>query len=634
MAAVRFLLFITLYFPTLCSSQSDADALIKFKDSFTHGNLISWIPGPGISPCQWFGVMCHGKDIIGLHLTDLHLAGTIDVQPLLHLRHLRSISFMRNSFSGPIPLFNKLGSLKAIYLSHNQFNGEIPNHYFASMRSLKKVWLSENKFTGHIPESVMQLPHLLELHLEGNHFSGPIPPLKYPNVLTSFNISLNHLEGEIPESLAKFGVNSFRGNLGLCGKPVAKDCVASSPPPSGKIHNQNQTETDRAKAKAKAISDGKVILVATTIFFLLCIVIASLISATRRTKKDDKKKGVVSKGSVKDEVLPVQLAPESIHRRSGESNRRSKSGSRRDSTSSSTKSGMTDMVMVNDEKGEFGLQDLMKAEAEVLGNGLFGSAYKAKLSSGLSVVVKRMKGMNRLGKDAFDAEIRRFGKLKHCNVLTPLAYYFRKEEKLIVSSYMPKGSLSYILHGKKDLAHAKLNWPTRLKIVKGIARGLGFIHTEFATYELPHGNLKSSNVLITETYEPLLSDYAFQPMASPSTVAQVLFAYKSPEYLQYQQVSQKSDVYCLGIVILEIMTGKLPSQYLSDGKSGIDIVQWVQTSISEDQALELVDPEIASNASSTDNMFRLLEIGVACVESNPDKRLPLNEAITRIEEIS
>ncbi|KAK8547291.1 hypothetical protein V6N13_098004 [Hibiscus sabdariffa] len=409
---------------------------------------------------------------------------------------------------------------------------------------------------------------------------------------------------------------------------MTKDCVDhSSPPPSAKIHNQTHTETGRAKA----ISDGKVILVATTIFFLLCIVIAFIFSATRRTTKKPDNRGLVSKQSVKDEVLPVQLPPESIHRRSSESNRRSKSGSRRESA---TKTGMADMVMVNGEKGEFRLQDLMKASAEVLGNGVLGSAYKATLAGGLSVVVKRMRWMNRLGKDEFDAELRRFGKLKHCNVLTPLAYYFRKEEKLIVSAYMPKGSLSYLLHGTTDRAHTNLNWPTRLKIVKGVAQGLDFIHKEFATHDLPHGNLKSSNVLLTETYDPLLSDYAFQPLASPNNVAQAMFAYKSPEYVQYQQVSPKSDVYCLGIIILEVMTGKHPSQYQIDGQSGIDIVQWVQTSILENRALELIDPEIASNASSTDNMLRLLEIGAACVESNPDKRLPLNKAITRIEKIS
>jgi hypothetical protein len=111
------------------------------------------------------------------------------------------------------------------------------------------------------------------------------------------------------------------------------------------------------------------------------------------------------------------------------------------------RNGIGDLVMVNDEKGSFGLQDLMKAAAEVLGNGGLGSAYKAAMATGLSVVVKRMREMNKIGKDVFDAEMRQFGRIRHPNILTPLAYHYRREEKLFVTEYMPKGSLLYVLHG-------------------------------------------------------------------------------------------------------------------------------------------------------------------------------------------
>ena len=108
---------------------------------------------------------------------------------------------------------------------------------------------------------------------------------------------------------------------------------------------------------------------------------------------------------------------------------------------------MGDIIMVNSEKCSFGLPDLMKAAAEVLGNGSLGSAYKAVMANGLSVVVKRIRDMNKLSRDAFHVELQRFGKLRHPNVLTPLAYHYRREEKLVVSEYMPKSSLLYVLHG-------------------------------------------------------------------------------------------------------------------------------------------------------------------------------------------
>ncbi|XVF35160.1 hypothetical protein REPUB_Repub18cG0121000 [Reevesia pubescens] len=634
MAAVRFLpflsLLITLSLPTLCSSQSsDADTLMKFKKSLTQGDLNSWIPGS--SPClkKWVGVMCSGETIIGIHLTGLRLSGSVDVQALLQLRGLRTISLIKNSFTGPIPEFNKLGALRAIYLSDNQFSGEIPNDYFGSMGSLRKVWLNENKFTGKIPESLMQLTNLVELHLEGNQFSGTIPSLKYPNVLKSLNLTSNNLDGEIPESFSKFNASTFEGNIGLCGKPLKIDC--------DKVHlsgasGQNQAGSN-ASGQNQDSSNAKLIIALTTLIIILFFMIVAIVSARRR--RDDEFR-ILSREHLGEEVVQVHVPDSTRRKLSDQSTRRSSSGSnsKRVSAQQANKSGMADLVMVNVERGSFGLQDLMKAAAEVLGNGGLGSAYKAVMANGLAVVVKRMREMNRLGKDGFNVEMKRFGKLRHPNILTPLAYHFRREEKLIISEYMPKGSLLYVLHGDRGANHANLNWPTRLKIIRGIARGLGLIHTEFATYEVPHGNLKSSNVLLTENYDPLLSDYAFQPLTNSNNAAQGLFAYKSPEYLQYQQVSPKSDVYCLGIVILEIITGKFPSQYLSNGKGGIDIVQWVQTSISENQIEELIDPEIANDTGSINQMLQLIQIGAACTESNPDQRLNTNEAISRIQEVN
>ena len=103
---------------------------------------------------------------------------------------------------------------------------------------------------------------------------------------------------------------------------------------------------------------------------------------------------------------------------------------------------------MNDEKGVFGMSDLMRAAAEVLGNGSFGSSYKAVMANGVAVVVKRTREMNVLEKDDFDAEMRKLTKLKHWNILTPLAYHFRKDEKLVISEYVPRGSLLFSLHGK------------------------------------------------------------------------------------------------------------------------------------------------------------------------------------------
>ncbi|PPD97015.1 hypothetical protein GOBAR_DD05964 [Gossypium barbadense] len=581
--------------PTLCSSQSDADSLSKFKKSLKNGdsNLKNWVPRS--SPCRkkWIGVMCDGETIIGLHLTSLGLSGSVDVESLLKLRSLRTISLVKNMFEGSIPELNKLGALRAIYLSNNQFTGEIPNDYFESMGSLKKVWLNQNKFSGKIPDSLMQLQNLVELHLEGNRFSGKIPSLKYPNVMKSLDLKGNKLDGKIPESFSKFNASVFEGNNELCGKPLEKHCDTAD---SRKVQQENEKQEEPdSPPPSSSQSNATVVISAVTL------------------------------------VAPLfQRIPLESSRKSGPEGK-----IKRGSSQKGNKNGMADLVVVNEEKGSFGLQDLMKAAAEVLGSGGLGSAYKAVMGNGVAVVVKRMREMNRLGKDGFETEMQRFGALKHPNVLTPLAYHFRREEKLIVSQYMPSGSLLYALHGDRGVFHAKLNWSNRLKIIKGIAQGLGYIHTQLKIYEVPHGNLKASNVLLTETYEPMLSDYGFYSLIDSDKVTQVLFAYKSPEYLQSQKISPKSDIYCLGIILLEIVTGKFPSQYLNTGNGGIDIVQWAQSSISEDRVEELVDPEILSASSDSINqVVSIIRIGVACVESNPDQRLTMNEVICKILEVN
>jgi len=108
---------------------------------------------------------------------------------------------------------------------------------------------------------------------------------------------------------------------------------------------------------------------------------------------------------------------------------------------------MGEFVLLADDIPAFGLPDLMKASAEVLGNGTLGSAYKAAMRNGVTVAVKRMRDMNRVGRDEFEHHVHMLGELRHPNVLPPVGYHYRKEEKLIVSEYMPRGSLLYMLHG-------------------------------------------------------------------------------------------------------------------------------------------------------------------------------------------
>jgi hypothetical protein len=425
---------------------NESDALLKLKKSFTNaGALNSWVPGsPPCNGAYWVGLVCYDGIVTGLRLGGMGLSGKIDVNALLQLPGLRSISIKNNTFSGPIPKFSEFSLLKAIYLSRNQFSGEIPSDYFAKMKSLKKVFLSDNKFTGEIPSSLAKLPSLVEVRLENNQFNGSIPTLDQPT-LTAINVSNNKLEGEVPANyLSRFNANSFAGNAGLCGGNFGKECPTAL--------EQQFTDTH------KNGSNRMIAAIIITVVALISIVVVVIVRLKPKPKPKTEEFDVFEvheKGNA-DEPVEVHVSHSGPNKKEPYTIRRggsSSSSSRRASNhgkGGGGGGGVGELIVLNQKKGIFGLSDLMKASAEVLANGVLGFSYKALMSNGVAVVVKRMKEMNTLGRDAFDVEMRHLAKLRHPNILTPLAYHYRKEEKLLVSEYIPNGSLLYLLHGRSS----------------------------------------------------------------------------------------------------------------------------------------------------------------------------------------
>ncbi|MQL80147.1 hypothetical protein Taro_012592 [Colocasia esculenta] len=611
---------------------NDGMNLVRFKQALgSPAVLSSWMQG--VNPCgdtraPWTGVICAGGIVTGLRLGGMGLSGTINetaVEPLANIQGLRTISLANNKFSGDIPPFGVLVALKSVFLSNNHFSGAIDGDYFSDMAHLKKVWLSENAFTGKIPSSLLKLSLLMELHLEDNQFSGAIPDMD-TQTLTSFNVSNNKLEGEVPAGLQRFDESAFTGNVGLCGPKTGKTscegAVASSP---------------ASASDGKEVESGRAVMVSVVLAMLLLALIAGLVIVKKRREDSFDTLGVENGSGDSVSVSLPRVGGSS--KRSSSSTHRQHDSSRKSSISSKRSAGGGDahgeLVMVNQDKGAFALSDLMKAAAEVLGNGGLGSAYKAVMANGVAVVVKRMRDLNRMGRDGFEAEIRRLGRLRHPNILTPLAYHYRKEEKLLIFEYVEKGSLLYALHGDRGVHHAALDWPTRLRIIKGVAKGMVYLHTELASSDVPHGNLKSGNILLGPEYEPLLVDYGYLPLVNPSQASVSMFAYKSPEAVQHRQVSGKSDVYCLGVVILELLTGKFPSQYLNNGKGGTDVVEWAASAIADRREIDLIDPEIVTGTKqSVASMEQLLRIGATCVDPRPESRPDAREAARRIEEVS
>ncbi|GER26221.1 leucine-rich repeat protein kinase family protein [Striga asiatica] len=584
-----------LLFPPAASDlASDRAALLGLR-SAVGGRVLLWnLSSP---TCVWPGVICSpdNSSVVELHLPGMGLSGQLPPNTVSNITKLNTLSLRYNALSGPLPpdLFS-LASLRNLYLQHNFFSGEIPASLF-SLTSLVRVNLAENNFSGPISPSFQNLTRLGTLYLQGNHLSGRIPDLNLPG-LVQFDVSNNNLTGEIPRGLSDKPRSSFAGNA-LCGQPLAS-C--------------------RPKKK---LSGGALagIIIGSALGFLLILLLIFCLCRVLARKGSRSNDGVVAKekelenpvpdsgGGVKDDRPSAVLAAK--EKEKGES--------------SLISGGNTKGLIFLGKMGwNFDLDDLLKASAEVLGKGTFGTAYKAVMENGLAVVVKRLRDVN-MGEKEFKEKMEEIGRIDHENLVPLRAYHYTWDEKLLVYDYLPMGSLSALLHGNKGASRTPLNWETRATIALGAARGVAHIHSRGPT--ISHGNIKSSNVLLTKSYEARVSDFGLAQLSGPAALPNRVAGYRAPEVTDPRKVGQRADVYSFGVLLLELLTGK--------AEEGLDLPRWVQSVVREEWTAEVFDMELLRYQSVEEDMVQLLQLAVDCTANYPDLRPDMVEVVARVEDV-
>ncbi|CAJ2651405.1 cysteine-rich receptor-like protein kinase 10 [Trifolium pratense] len=256
-----------------------------------------------------------------------------------------------------------------------------------------------------------------------------------------------------------------------------------------------------------------------------------------------------------------------------------------------------------------------------IGEGGFGDVYKGMFPNGFEIAVKRLIRNSSQGALEFKNEVLLIAKLQHRNLVRLLGFCIQRNEKILIYEYMHNKSLDYYLFSPEN--HKKLTWHARYKIIRGIARGILYLH-EDSHLKIIHCDLKPSNILLDDKMNAKISDFglarivAIDQMQGNTSIIAGTYGYMSPEYAMLGQFSEKSDVFSFGVIILEIVSGKRNIDY--NGVNSIDdLVSHAWKKWRENKELELLDAALTYSFSETE-VYRCIQIGLLCVQENPDQR--------------
>ncbi|XWS66761.1 hypothetical protein CRYUN_Cryun05aG0228200 [Craigia yunnanensis] len=640
----QFLFFLSTLFLSLLplsfsspSFPNDTNALTLFRlQADTHGNLLSNWTGHDACSSTWHGVICSSTGrVTALSLPSLSLRGPITSLSLLD--QLRILDLHNNRLNGSVSPLTNCTNLKLVYLFDNDFSGEIPPQ-ISLLKRLLRLDLSNNNIRGNIPKEISGLNRLITLRLQNNALTGQIPDFSSSlKNLKELNLTNNEFYGRLPESLLKeFSEQSFTGNEGLCGPSPLPVCSFTESPPvdsSAQTVPSNPSSMpqtpiigpDKAKAR-KGLSPGAIVAIVVTNCVLFLVVVSFVVAYYCGRNRGD---SISKAGS------------DSGKRRSGSSYGSEKKvyasgGADSDGTSATDRS----KLVFFERRKQFELEDLLRASAEMLGKGSLGTVYKAVLDDGCTVAVKRLKDANPCPRKEFERYMDVIGKVKHPNVVKLRAYYYAKEEKLLVYDYLPNGSLHSLLHGNRGPGRIPLDWTTRISLMLGAARGLANIHEEYTAPKIPHGNVKSSNMLLDKNGVALISDFGLSLLLNPVHAIARLGGYRAPEQAEVKRLSQKADVYSFGVLLLEVLTGRAPSQYPSptrprveEEEQTVDLPKWVRSVVREEWTAEVFDQELLRYKNVEEELVSMLHVGLACVVPQPEKRPTMAEVAKMIEDI-
>ncbi|CAN4101147.1 unnamed protein product [Withania somnifera] len=491
-----------------------------------------------------------------------------------------SISLPDMGLKGRFPRgLQNCSSMTSLDLSSNKLHGVIPYNISKIIGFVVSLDLSSNELTGDIPVNLANCSFLNNLKLNDNQFTGQIPlQLGLLDRLKTFNVANNRLNGQVPNFInATVSAEYYANNPGLCGGPLPPCQGPSKKPRTGII----------VGAAVGGVTLGALLLTVGMFFYMR--------KMSRKRKKEDDPEGNKWAKSIKGKKA-IQLS------------------------------------MFEKSTSKMRLSDLMKAtnrfsKTNIIGSGRTGTFYKAVLDDGTSLMVKRLQNTQHSEKE-FMSEMATLGNVKHRNLVPLLGFCIAKKERLLVYKDMPNGTLHDRLHLVSE-GEKTLEWPLRLKIGIGAAKGFAWLHHN-CNPRIIHRNISSKCILLDVEFEPKISDFGLARLMNPidthlSTFVNGEFGdfgYVAPEYTRTLMATPKGDVYSFGVVLLELVTGEEPTSVTKAPETFKgNLVEWITQLSSESKLQDAIDRSLSGKGYDSE-IFQALKIACRCVLSASPKERP------------
>ncbi|KAL5556236.1 hypothetical protein UlMin_038472 [Ulmus minor] len=535
------------------------------------------------------------KSLNKLDLSNNRINGTVP-SDICNFSRLQYLLLGQNSIRGEIPhQIGNCGKLLELQMGSNYLTGSIPSD-IGHIKNLQiALNLSFNHLHGALPVELGKLDKLVSLDVSNNQLSGGIPPaFKGMLSLIEVNFSNNLFIGPIPTFVPfqKSPNSSFGGNKGLCGEPLSSLCGNSY-----SLDHENHHKVSYRIILA-VIGSGLTVFVSVTIVVLLFMM-------------REKQERTAKAAGVEEDVAnnrPTIIAGN---------------------------------VFVENLRQAVDLEAVVMAtmkDSNKVYSGTFSTVYKAVMPSGLILAVRRLKSMDRTiihHQHKMIRELERLSRLCHENLERPIGFVIYEDVALLLHQYLPNGTLAQLLHESTQQPDYEPDWPTRLSIAIGVAEGLAFLHH----VAIIHLDISSVNVLLDANFKPLVGEIEISKLLDPSrgtaSISAVAgsFGYIPPEYAYTMQVTAPGNVYSYGVVLLEILTTRLP---VDDAfGEGVDLVKWVQSAPSRGETPEqILDARLSTVSFGwRKEMLAALKVALLCTDTTSAKRPKMKQVVEMLQEI-